>query len=177
MTKPTPAPTVTCPKCARLQSNPDACDRCGLIFRKATALSARAAPRSPGGDALRASLERKWEKIQGQLDDSEAHVSFINLCASLGALDFAGLRYRGLTPPGQAEDPTVAKYRERVLNTAMAQAVRSPKADSPLIRRLWHLAIVVVIIAVGVHFMRRNAQNIADLSEHEGSELQRYLPR
>jgi hypothetical protein len=103
-----------------------ACARCGLVFAKVASGQAKLPPPPTVAPALRG----RWTQLRERLDDTEAHFAFIEACSVQNALEFAGHCYRTLTPPGQAEDPRVAVFRERVLRQAAArvQLMTSPRA-------------------------------------------------
>ncbi|MCK6571946.1 hypothetical protein L6V77_12720 [Myxococcota bacterium] len=116
-----------CPKCgAPHAADVLACARCGLVFAKVASGQAKLPPPPVVAPALRG----RWAQLAARLDETEAHFAFIEACGAQNALEFAGHCYRTLTPPGQAEDPRVAVFRERVLRQAAArvQLVSSPRA-------------------------------------------------
>jgi hypothetical protein len=116
-----PAGYDACPKCGALHpvegAGSDACARCGLVFAKVAAGTARLPP----APVVSAALRGRWEQLRTDLDATEAHQAFIEACGAQNALEFAGHCYRGLTPPGHAEDPRVAAFRDRVLRQAAAR--------------------------------------------------------
>jgi hypothetical protein len=120
---PTPAPSLPpgfapCPKCgAPHAADVRACARCGLVFAKVASGQAKLPPPPVVAPALRG----RWLQLADRLDETDAHFAFIEACGVQNALEFAGHCYRTLTPPGQAEDPRVAVYRERVLRQAAAR--------------------------------------------------------
>lgn len=129
--KPAPAPAPAapalpagydaCPKCGALHpvegAGSDACARCGLVFAKVAAGTARL----PAAPVVAAALRGRWEQLRADLDATDAHFAFIEACGAQNALEYAGHCYRGLTPPGHAEDPRVAVFRDRVLRQAAAR--------------------------------------------------------
>lgn len=128
-----PEGRVVCPKCGHAQQDPKACHRCGLNFARARLGRARFPSDPLEGHPARALLTQKWSTLAERLEDTAQHHAFIELCAAQRALDFAGSVYRGLTPPGRAEDPRVSEYRDRVLRLAVAQvgsAIGTPSADA-----------------------------------------------
>jgi hypothetical protein len=121
--EPPPTPALPdgfapCPKCgAPHAAAVTACARCGLVFAKVASGQAKLPPPPTVMPALRG----RWQQLRERLDETEAHFAFIEACASQDALEFAGHCYRTLTPPGHAEDPRVAVFRDRVLRQAAAR--------------------------------------------------------
>lgn len=158
-----PAGYAPCPKCGALhpETGPGAehCARCGLVFSKVAAGEARLPPPPAVAPALRG----RWRQLEDRLDDTDAHFAFIEACGIQNALEFAGHCYRSLTPPGHAEDPRVAAFRDRVLRqaTARVQMLVPPRQASPateakrsraLIAAL-ALAFFVLILGVGYWYL------------------------
>ena len=64
-----------------------------------------------------------WLQVREHLDAEEEHQAFIQECARLGLLNFAGQCCRELMDRWP-DDERVSDYRTRVINAAMAQAGR-----------------------------------------------------
>jgi len=161
---PVPDGRVVCPKCGNTQKDQKACHRCGLNFARARSGRARFPTDPLESHPARALLTQKWATLADRLEDTPQHHAFIELCAAQRALDFAGHVYRGLTPPGTAEDPRVSEYRDRVLRLAVAQvgsAVGTPSADAERRGRIARAAtlliasIILLMFALGYWLLSR----------------------
>ena len=151
---------ATCPKCGHRQREAEACHRCGLSFALAAAGRARISDPLEGHPEAE-SLRARFAELAGRLDDEAGHHAFIELCAARNLLEFAGHAYRRLTPPGAEEDPRVARYRDRVIKSAMARVGR---LEQRVMARQTHLrqlvllvlgALIVLGFAVGYYLLSR----------------------
>lgn len=143
--------STTCPKCSHAQRAPAPCHRCGFDF------ATHDAPASAeGASAVRAPLMDMWAEIAEHLDDVEAHEAFIRACGLAEQLQLAGQCYRDLDP--REEDPRVARYRQRVLNAALARfstmaTPRDPDRDRLRVLLLLLLgALIILGFAAGLYF-------------------------
>ena len=66
-------------------------------------------------------IKTRWQAIEGDLANAEAHLSFIALCAEYQALNFAGQCYRRILDQ-DPENERADGYRQKVLNAALAHA-------------------------------------------------------
>ena len=133
------------------------------MFAKVDATLARRFAADPLlGHPAGARIRSRWAEIAGRLDDDEGHRSFVRLCAEARMLEYAGQCYRRLTPPGEAEDERVAKYRQRVLAAALAAVgrveSRQTRVDGNRMRLLLALtfgALILLAFAVGMYLLAR----------------------
>ena len=124
-------PTV-CPKCQRERlPGEDSCARCGLLVIRWEGY-ANAAPTHPALDQPWAALEARWQ-------DDDAHARFLEVAATVDALDVAAARYR-TRKRAQPGDERAARGLVRAVSMAQtiyvarAQAERPPRA--PVILKL-----------------------------------------
>lgn len=157
-----PPGTVECPKCQHWQPEGDrACHRCGLMFAYAATGRARLPgdplAGHPAADAIRA----RWQTLAGDLDDTDGHHGFIQLCAESDLLEYAGFCYRALARGPRADDSRLAEYRKRVLQAAMARVGRVEQrvaADTRRLRGMLLLlvaALIVCILAFGYYLLSK----------------------
>ncbi len=117
---------TACPKCQRERlPGEDACARCGLLVARWEGWA--------GGEPTHPALEEPWAKLQASWSDDAAHARFVELAATVDALDVAAAHYRrrALAEPG---DPRAQHGLQRAvamaqtLYVARAQAERPPRA-------------------------------------------------
>ena len=107
-------------------------------------------------------IRNTWSRLRDELGAKEAHEAFIQECAQLGLLNFAGQCYRELVDH-YPDDERVSDYRTRVINAAMAQAGRlemrvqrhlSDRSRSLLI--LCFGALILLGFAIGYYLIMRS---------------------
>ena len=157
---------TACPKCQRERlPGEDACARCGLLVARWEGFAAEE-PTHPG-------LEEPWHKLEASWDDDKAHGAFLELAATLDALDVAAAHYRRrqLAAPederakrGLARAVTMAQ----TLYVARAKAERPPRA--PVILKLVGtmfagLILLTAVYVVIVTFVRPPGSDVRTRSQ------------
>ena len=150
-------------RCGQIQPAGDsACHRCGLSFAYAATGRARIPPDPLVGHPEEGRIRDTWLQVREHLDAEEEHQAFIQECARLGLLNFAGQCYRELMDQWP-DDERVSDYRTRVINAAMAQAgrleVRVQRHISDRSRSLLILcfgALILLGFAVGYYLIMRS---------------------
>ena len=95
-----------------------------------------------------AALEAAWARVEEAWDDEDAHRKFKALAASLGRLDFAGTRYRGVRD-GDPERADVAQREiDRLVALAMSQLEVTRSAEPKSGRRIVNLLAVAVVLGL-----------------------------
>lgn len=146
---------ITCPKCHHQQLGGEACHRCGLMFAYVASGRARF-DSDPLGDHPQAEAMRaRWATIAEDLGDEAGHLAFVELCAVHDLLEYAGECYRRL------EDPRVERYRQKVVQLALARVPLEVRAESgsERTRRLIILTIAALILlgfAYGYYLITRH---------------------
>ncbi len=123
---------MTCPKCQRERlPGEDACARCGLLVSRWEGFVI--------AEPTLEALDQPWAELQARWGDAQQHARFIDLAASLDALDVAAARYRRMRL-AQPDDERaqaglrLAVERAQSLYVLKAQMERPPRA--PVVLKL-----------------------------------------
>jgi hypothetical protein len=107
-------------------------------------------------------IRASWESLKHRVGAQQEHEAFIQQCAELGLLNFAGQCYRSLMDE-HPEDEKIADYRQRVIRAVMARAGRlEARVDSYLTPRSRSLlilcfgALVLLGFAIGFYLISRS---------------------
>jgi hypothetical protein len=119
-----------CPKCQRERvPGKDACIRCGLLVARWEGFAV-VEPSLPA-------LDQAWAELHGNWQDPAAHLGFLDLAATLDALDLAAAHYRRASwaqPDDERAQAGLRQAAERAqrLYVARAQLERPPRAPAIL---------------------------------------------
>ena len=115
-------PTV-CPKCQheRLPGE-DACARCGLLVARWEGFTIEE-PTHPA-------LVEPWQKLEETWEDDGAHSRFLELAATVEALDVAAAKYRR-RKLAAADDEKAERGLQRAVTMAQTLYVARAKAERP----------------------------------------------
>lgn len=141
-------PPIKCPKCGHRQNDPEACDRCGLVFANVRdgrkpweEWPAEQRPYVSRAEAL-------WNDVAQRPDDPAYHAAFVDYCRQHGLVALAATRYRHRLAdhPG---DAVSRSYLERIIRdaAAMAQAMSTPvQRSADAIKRVKNGVLVAVLV-------------------------------
>jgi hypothetical protein len=92
-----------------------------------------------GGEAV--GVEAAWRRVEQDWGNEEAHRHFIAFCATRGALDQAGRRYREVRDADLTRRDAASRHLDAVMAAAVAQLSRTRSPRSTNSRRLMWLMV------------------------------------
>jgi hypothetical protein len=115
-------PTM-CPKCQRdRQPGEDACARCGLLVARWDGFAA--------SELTHPALDVPWAELAAAWDDDTAHARFLELAATVDALDVAAACYRRVRRD-RPDDARAERGLERAVTLAQRLYVMRAESERP----------------------------------------------